>query len=68
MMRRKVLLLQIENDREISPETDEEFFDALWRSLLLALKEDGFMNEAQLRRAEEKIRTQKFNNLNLPGR
>lgn len=68
MMRRKVLLLQIEKDREISPETDEEFFDALWRSLLLALKEDGFMNEAQLRRAEEKIRTQKFNNLNFPGR
>lgn len=68
MMRRKVHLLQIENDREISPETDEEFFDALWRSLLLALKEDGFMNEAQLRRAEEKIRTQKFNNLNFPGR
>ena len=68
MMRRKVLLLQIENDREISPETDAEFFDALWRSLLLALKEDGFMNEAQLRRAEEKIRTQKGNNLNLPGR
>ena len=68
MMRRKVLLLQIENDREISPETDEEFFDALWRSLLLALKEDGFMNEAQLRRAEEKIRTQKGNNLNHPGR
>ena len=68
MMRRKVLLLQIENDREISPETDEEFFDVLWRSLLLALKEDGFINEAQLRRAEEKIRTQKFNNLNLPGR
>lgn len=68
MMRRKVLLLQIENDREISPETNVEFFDALWRSLLLALKEDGFMNEAQLRRAEEKIRTQKGNNLNLPGR
>lgn len=68
MMRRKVLLLQIENDREISPETDEEFFDVLWRSLLLALKEDGFINEAQLRRAEEKIRTQKFNNLNFPGR
>ena len=68
MMRRKVLLLQIENDREISPETDEEFFDALWRSLLLALKEDGFMNEAQLRRAEETIRTQKFYNLNFPGR
>ena len=39
MMRRKVLLLQIENDREISPKTDVEFFDALWRSLLLALKE-----------------------------
>ena len=68
MMRRKVLLLQIENDREIFPETDEEFFDVLWRSLLLALKEDGFMNEAQLRRTEEKIRTQKFNNLNFPGR
>ena len=68
MMRRKVLLLQIENDRKISPETDKEFFDALWRSLLLALKEDGFMNEVQLRRAEEKIRTQKFNNLNFPGR
>ena len=68
MMRRKVLLLQIENDREISPETDEEFFDVLWRSLLLALKEDGFINEVQLRRAEEKIRTQKFNNLNFPGR
>ena len=68
MMRRKVLLLQIENDREISPETDVEFFDALWRGLLLSLKEDGFMNEAQLRRAEEKIRTQKFNNLNFPGR
>ena len=68
MMRRKVLLLQIENDREISPETDEEFFEVLWRSLLLALKEDGFMNEVQLRRAEEKIRTPKGNNLNFPGR
>lgn len=68
MMRRKVLLLQIENDREISPETDEKFFGALLRGLLLSLKEDGFMNEAQLRRAEEKIRTQKGNNLNLPGR
>ena len=68
MMRRKVLLLQIENDREISPETDVEFFDALWRSLLLSLKEDGFMNDAQLRRAEEQIRTQEGNNLNLPGR
>lgn len=68
MMRRKVLLLQIENDREISPETDEEFFDVLWRGLLLSLKKDGFMNEAQLRRAEEKIRTQKGNNLNFRGR
>ena len=29
MMRRKVLLLQIENDREIFPETDVEFFDVL---------------------------------------
>ena len=68
MMRRRVLLLQMATDREITPETDEDFFEVLWRSLLLALKEDGFMNEAQLRRAEEKIRTQKFNKLNFPGR
>ena len=68
MMRRKVLLLQIENDREISPETDEEFFDVLWRGLLLSLKEDGFMNEAQLRRAEEIVKTQRGGTLRLPGR
>lgn len=55
-MKRKVLLLEIENNAELRPETDGEFFDVLQRSLLLALKEDGFLNEGQLLRAEEKIK------------
>ena len=56
-MKRKVLLLEIENNAELHPETDTEFFDVLQRSLLLALKENGLLNEAQFLRAEEKIRT-----------
>ena len=55
-MKRKVLLLEIENNRELHPETDGEFFDVLQHALLLALKEDGFLNEGQLLRAEEKIK------------
>lgn len=67
-MKRKVKLLQIENDRALCPETDTEFFDALQRSLLLVLKEDGLLNEAQLLRAEEIIKTQKSGSMHLPGR
>ena len=67
-MKRKVKLLQIENDRALRPETDTEFFDALQRSLLLVLKEDGLLNEAQLLRAEEIIKTQKSGSMHLPGR
>ena len=63
-MKRKVLLLEIENNAELHPETDGEFFDTLQHSLLLALKEDGFLNEAQLFRAEEKIQTEKGGRLN----
>lgn len=63
-MKRKVLLLEIENNAELHPETDGEFFDVLQRSLLLALKEDGLLNEAQFLRAEEKIRTEKGGRLN----
>ena len=55
-MKRKVLLLEIENNAELRPETDAEFFDVLQHALLLALKEDGFLNEGQLLRAEEKIK------------
>ena len=58
-MKRKVLLLEIENNAELHLETDAEFFDVLQRSLLLALKEEGFLNEGQLLRAEEKIQTEK---------
>ncbi|MGM9588098.1 MAG: hypothetical protein ACI3VA_11525 [Candidatus Limivicinus sp.] len=67
-MKRKVKLLQIENDRALRPETDTEYFDALQRSLLLVLKEDGLLNEAQLLRAEEIIKTQKSGSMHLPGR
>lgn len=63
-MKRKVHLLQIENNRELHPETDGEFFDVLQHALLLALKEDGFLNEGQFLRAEEKIQTEKGGRLN----
>lgn len=63
-MKRKVLLLEIENNRELHPETDGEFFDILQHALLLALKEDGFLNEGQLLRAEKKIQTEKGGKLN----
>lgn len=63
-MKRKVLLLEIENNRELHPETDGEFFDILQHALLLALKEDGFLNEGQLLRAEKKIQTEKGGRLN----
>lgn len=56
-MRRKIPKLQkIDNDRAISMETDSVFLLALQNSLLLALREQGRLNEMQYRIAAEQLK------------
>ncbi len=51
-------LERIENDRKITKETDYEFLHHLQTGLLLALKEQGRLNEIQYRHAQEKLNQQ----------
>ena len=47
--------LEIENDREITWETDGQFLTSFEVAILLALKEDGVLTDMQYRHAEQKI-------------
>ena len=51
-------LLGIENDREITKETDNQFLFEYQRAILLELKDKGVLNEIQYRYAEEKLKKQ----------
>ena len=62
-------LQRIENDHEITRETDREFWYNLENALLLALLEDGTLTQMQYRQASEKLKRQRRNqknNLPLP--
>ena len=52
-------LVQIENDRRITRETDGEFLYEYQKAVLLALVESGRLTETQYRYAEEKLRQQR---------
>ena len=51
-------LLGIENDREVTKETDSQFLFEYQRAILLKLKDKGVLNEIQYRYAEEKLKKQ----------
>ena len=64
----KAVLLRIDHDREISRETDAEFLFSLQRSLLLDLKEEGFLSETQLSYADSLLNGQFRKSQKHPGR
>lgn len=51
-------LVKIENDREITKETDSQFLFEYQRAILLELKDRGVLNEIQCQYAEEKLKKQ----------
>lgn len=51
-MRKQAVLYSVENDREITKETDSLFLLKVQRALLLALEEAGTLDETQCRLAE----------------
>lgn len=57
-MEERARLVGIEHDRRITKETDSQFLFEYQRAVLLTLKEDGVLDEAQYRYAEEKLRNQ----------
>ena len=57
-MAEQVRLLDIENDREITKETDSQFLFEYQRAVLLTLKDKGVLNEMQYQYAEEKLKRQ----------
>ena len=57
-MAEQARLLDIENDREITKETDSQFLFEYQRAVLLTLKDKGVLNEMQYRYAEEKLKKQ----------
>lgn len=58
-MDEEAVLQTIENDREIKPDTDSEFLYAYQKSILLALKELGTLDEMQYYYAERALKKQK---------
>ena len=59
MMRKKyVSLHHIRNDHDITMNTDVEFLHLLQQGLLLALKEQGCLDELQYRNAVDRLNTQ----------
>lgn len=59
MARRFAELQHIENNEEITKETQYEFFYHLQSAMLLALREQGKLNAMQCRHAEEKLKQQR---------
>ena len=57
-MTEQARLLDIENDREITKETDSQFLFEYQRAVLLTLKDKGILNEMQYRYVEEKLKKQ----------
>lgn len=59
MAKQYAFLNSIENDREITKETDYEFLHNMQSGLLLALKEHGRLNESQYRYAQSRLNRQR---------
>ena len=57
-MAEQARLLDIENDRAITKETDSQFLFEYQRAVLLTLKDKGVLNEMQYRYVEEKLKKQ----------
>ena len=57
-MAEQARLLDIENDRDITKETDSQFLFEYQRAVLLTLKDKGVLNEMQYRYVEEKLKKQ----------
>lgn len=57
-MAEQARLLGIENDREITKETDSQFLFEYQRAVLLELKDRGVLNEVQYQYAEERLKKQ----------
>ena len=57
-MAEQARLLGVENDREITKETDSQFLFEYQRAILLELRDRGVLNEIQYRYAEEKLKKQ----------
>lgn len=55
MAKKFASLERIENDRQITRESDAPFLHRLQSGLLLALKEQGQLSEMQYRRAQERL-------------
>ncbi|MDD7112885.1 MAG: hypothetical protein PUH88_00225 [Lachnospiraceae bacterium] len=58
-MENTAVLQTIENDREIGWDLDSGFLFAYQKAMLLALKEQGTLDEMQYRYAEQMLKTQK---------
>lgn len=58
-MENTAVLQTIENEREIGRDLDREFLFAYQKAMLLALKEQGTLDEMQYRYAEQMLKTQK---------
>lgn len=57
-MTEQARLLDIENDREITKETDSQFLFEYQRAILLTLRDRGVLNETQYQYAEENLKKQ----------
>ena len=57
-MEERARLAGIDQDRTITKETDPEFWFQYQRAILLALKDDGILNEIQYRYAEDRLKDQ----------
>ena len=55
-MAERARLEQVRNGRTVTEDTDPEFWFHVQRAILLALKDDGILSEAQLQCAEEMLR------------
>lgn len=55
MRKQTARLIQTDNDRTITPAADPEFWHHLKLGLLLALREQGILNDLQLRMARERL-------------
>ena len=57
-MAEQARLLDIENNREITKETDSQFLFEYQRAILLTLRDRGVLNETQYQYAEENLKKQ----------
>lgn len=55
MAKRFASLARIDNNRKVTEETDGEFLYRLQSGLLMALKEQGRLNQMQYRHAQERL-------------